>query len=59
MKNLPKIYPKEIIEKITNLKTGEQYKDDNEWKSKGIPESEIRKDVTVVMPKLDIFPKTK
>ena len=59
MKNLPKIYPKEIIEKITNLKTGEEYKDDNEWKSKGIPESEIRKDVTVVMPKLDIFPKTK
>jgi hypothetical protein len=59
MKDLPKIYPKEIIEKITNLKTGEQYKDDNEWKSKGIPESEIRKDVTVVMPKLDIFPETK
>ena len=59
MKDLPTIYPKEIIEKITNLKTGEQYKDDNEWKSKGIPESEIRKDVTVVMPKLDIFPKTK
>ncbi len=59
MKDLPKIYPKEIIEKITNLKTGEEYKDDNEWKSKGIPESEIRKDVTVVMPKLDIFPKTK
>ena len=59
MKDLPKIYPKEIIEKITNLKTGEEYKDDNEWKSKGIPESEIRYDVTVVMPKLDIFPKTK
>tara|TARA_R100001086_G_scaffold131604_1_gene68326 strand:+ start:19 stop:198 length:180 start_codon:yes stop_codon:yes gene_type:complete len=59
MEDLPKIYPKEIIEKITNLKTGEEYKDDNEWKSKGIPESEIRKDVTVVMPKLDIFPKTK
>ena len=59
MKDLPKIYPKEIIEKISNLKTGEEYKDDNEWKSKGIPESEIRKDVTVVMPKLDIFPKTK
>ena len=59
MKDLPTIYPKEIIEKITNLKTGEKYKDDNEWKSKGIPESEIRKDITVVMPKLDIFPKTK
>ena len=59
MTDLPKLTPDKIIEKITNKKTGEQYKDDNEWKSKGIPESEIRKDVTVVMPKLDIFPKTK
>jgi hypothetical protein len=32
------IKPEKIIEKITNLKTGEEYKDDNEWKSKGIPE---------------------
>ena len=59
MKDLPKIYPKEIIEKITNLKTGEEYKDDNEWKSKGIPETDIRRDVKVVMPSLDLFPKTK
>ena len=59
MKNLPKIYPKEIIEKITNLKTGEQYKDDNEWKSKGISPEDIRRDVTVMMPSLDLFGKTK
>jgi hypothetical protein len=26
MKDLPKIYPKEIIEKITNLKTGQEEK---------------------------------
>jgi hypothetical protein len=32
------IKPEKIIEKITNLKTGEEYKDDNEWKSKGVPE---------------------
>ena len=59
MKDLPKIYPKEIIEKITNLKTGEQYKDDNEWKSKGISPEDIRRDVTVMMPSLDLFGKTK
>jgi hypothetical protein len=53
------IEPKEIIEEIYNLKTGEKYKNDEEWKAKGIPESEIRKDVRVIMPSLDIFPKTK
>ena len=59
MKDIPTIYPDKIIEKITNIKTGEQYMSDEEWKSKNIPESDIRKDVTVLMPKLDIFPKTK
>jgi len=53
------IKPEKIIEKITNLKTGEEYKNDNEWKSKGIPETDIRRDVTVVMPSLDLLGKTK
>ena len=59
MKDLPIIEPKEIITTITNMKTGEEYKDDNDWKSKGIPEYDIRKDVRVIMPSLDIFGKTK
>ena len=53
------IKPEKIIEKITNLKTGEVYKDDNEWKSKGIPEEDIRRDIKVLMPSLDIFGETK
>ena len=53
------IKPEKIIEKITNLKTGEEYKDDNEWKSKGIPEEDIRRDIKVLMPSLDIFGETK
>ena len=53
------IKPKEIIEEISNLKTGEKYKNDEEWKSKGIPESDIRRDVRVIMPSLDLFVKTK
>ena len=53
------IKPKEIIEEISNLKTGEKYKNDEEWKAKGIPESDIRKDVRVIMPSLDLFSKTK
>ena len=53
------IEPKEIIEEIYNLRTGEKYKNDEEWKAKGIPESEIRKDVRVIMPSLDLFGETK
>ena len=53
------IKPEKIIEKITNLKTGEEYKDDNEWKLKGIPEKDIRRDIKVLMPSLDIFGETK
>ena len=55
MKDIPVIKPKEIIEEIYNLRTGEKYNNDEEWKAKGIPESEIRKDVTVIMPSLDLF----
>ncbi len=51
--------PEKIITTISNLKTGEIYKDDKEWKAKGIAETEIRRDVKVVMPSLDLFPKTK
>ena len=51
--------PKEIIEEISNLKTGEKYKNDEEWKAKGIAEDDIRRDVHVLMPNLDLFSKTK
>ena len=53
------IKPKEIITTITNMKTGEVYKNDAEWKTKNIPESDIRKDVRVIMPSLDLFGETK
>ena len=59
MKDLPIIEPKEVITTITNMKTGEKYKDDTEQKAKGIPESDIRKDVRVIMPSLDLFGETK
>jgi len=59
MKDLPIIEPKEVITTITNIKTGEVYKDDSEWKAKGIVESDIRKDVRVIMPSLDLFGETK
>ncbi len=59
MKDIPVLEPKEIIETISNIKTGEIYKSDEEWKAKGIPQEDIRKDVRVIMPSLDLFGKTK
>ena len=59
MKDIPIIEPKEIIETISNLKTGEIYKNDEEWKAKGIPEEDIRRDIRVIMPSLDLFGETK
>ena len=53
------IKPEKIITTISNLKTGEKYNTDEEWKAKGIPESEIRRDVKVIMPSLDLLGKTK
>ena len=54
-----KIEPKEIITSISNLKTGEIYKTEEEWKAKGIDEKDIRRDVKLIMPPLDLFAKTK
>ncbi len=59
MKDIPVLEPKEIIETISNIKTGEIYKNDEEWKAKGIPQKDIRKDVRVIMPSLDLFGETK
>ena len=59
MKDIPILEPKEIIETISNLKTGEIYKNDEEWRAKGIPEQDIRRDVKVIMPSLDLFGETK
>jgi hypothetical protein len=59
VKDIPVIEPKEVIETISNIKTGEIYKNDEEWKAKGIPQEDIRKDVRVIMPSLDLFGETK
>ena len=53
------IKPKEIITTISNQKTGEVYKTEEEWRAKGVSEEEIRRDVKVVMPSLDLLGKTK
>ena len=59
MNDVPEIKPDKIITTISNLKTGEIYQTEEEWKAKGIAEEDIRRDVNVVMPALDLFAKTK
>tara|TARA_Y100000004_G_scaffold137149_1_gene155417 strand:+ start:325 stop:495 length:171 start_codon:yes stop_codon:yes gene_type:complete len=56
---MKELKPQKIIEEIKNKKTGEKYMSDEEWKSKGIPKEDIQRDVTIVMPSLDLLGKTK
>ena len=51
--------PTKVITTISNLKTKEIYKTEEEWKTKGVPEKDIRRDVRVLMPALALFGKTK
>ena len=51
--------PKEIITTITNKKTGEVYKDEEAVNMANISEEDLRRDVKVIMPTLDLFAKTK
>ena len=50
--------PDKIITTISNLKTKEIYHTEEEWKAKGIDEKDIRRDVRIIMPSLDLFGKT-
>jgi hypothetical protein len=51
--------PKEIITTISNNKTGEVYPDEAALKAANIPAEDVRRDVRVIMPPLDLFAKTK
>jgi|TARA_Y100000389_G_scaffold173045_1_gene181942 hypothetical protein len=51
--------PEKIITTISNAKTGEVYKDEEALKAANIPAEDVRRDVKVIMPALDLFAKTK
>ena len=53
------ITPEKIITTIKNKKTGEVYETEEALKASGIPEEDIQRDVTVIMPALDLTGKTK
>ena len=50
--------PEKIITTIKNKKTGEVYETEEALKASGIPEDDIQRDVTVIMPALDLTGKT-
>ena len=53
------LQPAKVETTYRHKKTGEQYLSDEEWKSKGVSEEDIQRDVTIVMPSLDFTGKTK
>ena len=59
MNEIKMLTPKEIITTISNKKTGEIYKDEEALKAANIPAEDVRRDVKVIMPPLDLFSKTK
>ena len=59
MNDIPVLTPEKIITKISNKKTGEVYDTEEALKAANIPEQDVRRDVTVIMPPLDLIGKTK
>ena len=51
--------PDKIITTIKNKKTGEVYETEETLKAANIPEEDVQRDVTVIMPPLDLIGKTK
>ena len=48
-----------VVTTITNKKTGTVYKTDEEWKTLKVRAEDIKRDVTVTLPTLDLSAKTK
>ena len=59
MSEIKMLTPKEIITTIKNKKTGEVYETEEALKAANIPVENVQRDVTVIMPALDLFAKTK
>jgi len=59
MTGMTTLTPEKIITTIKNKKTGEIYETEEALKAANIPEEDVQRDVTVIMPPLDLFAKTK
>ena len=59
MNDIPTLTPEKIITTIKNKKTGEVYENEEALKAANIPAEDVQRDVTVIMPPLDLIGKTK
>ena len=59
MSDIPIITPDKIITTIKNKKTGEVYESEEALKAANISAEDVQRDVTVIMPPLDLIGKTK
>ena len=59
MTDIPTMTPEKIVTTIKNKKTGKIYETEEALKAANIPEEDVQRDVTVYMPPLDLFAKTK
>ena len=59
MSEIKMLTPEKIITTIKNKKTGEVYETEEALKASNIPEEDVQRNVTVIMPALDLFSKTK
>jgi hypothetical protein len=50
--------PEKIITIIKNKKTGQVYETEEALKTANIPDEDVQRDVTVIMPAIDLFGKT-
>ena len=57
--DVPVIDAVKTVTTISNKITGVKYATDEEWKNLGIDPQDIRRDVKVIIQKLDLFVKTK
>ena len=58
-KDVPVLDAVKSVTTISNKITGMKYATEEEWKNLGIDPKDIRRDVKVTIPKLDLFAKTK
>tara|TARA_R100000988_G_C3852391_1_gene95516 strand:+ start:277 stop:456 length:180 start_codon:yes stop_codon:yes gene_type:complete len=59
MNEVKMLTPKEIITTISNKKTGVVYESEEALKAANIPEEDVKRDVRVIMPALDLSAETK
>ena len=57
--NVMVLKPKDIKTTIKNKKTGEVYENEEALKSANIPDEDVQRDVTVIMPSLNLTGETK